>query len=65
MALGAVAVGATNYGVTLADAPNIAFVPVLQYWYLYALFVVMVGFWALYRAGLGLDLIVAILQERE
>ena len=52
LAVGTVAGSASNYGVTLADLPELLYNPPLQYWFLYALLAMMLGFLALTRLGL-------------
>ena len=59
LALGSIAGGAANNDLTLADLPQILYAPVLQYWFLPALFVVMVVYMLAYRYHVPTAVLVA------
>jgi fucose 4-O-acetylase-like acetyltransferase len=58
--LGTVAGGSSNYGITIADLPRLVYDPILQYWFLYALLAVMLGYQLLYRIRVSPVMIVAL-----
>lgn len=48
---GTIAGSASVYGIDARDVPRLLYDPLLQFWFLYALVVVMLGYMALFRAG--------------
>ncbi len=53
LVVGTILVRYTNHGVTLADAPQMFYAPIMHYWFLYALFFISLAYLVFDRFNIG------------
>ncbi len=61
MFVGTLAVKYTNFGMTLNDWPNVLYSPVLIYWFLYAMFILMTVFAVMNKLNIDIRWFVALM----